>query len=152
MHDENEDDLESEWGGRGGLDRAVTLFALEHISLRFHSPQKTFFQKYKKKEIIFSAIFLFGPGQLIYWFRPSFDNFRSRAGRPEREKITKTKSEKKWPCVRCKIFKKLSREKQKKMPKQRKSRNTGTVYERSAGRLAQGQVQIPQMNYFDAQR
>ena len=40
------------------------------------------------------------------------------------------------------------------MPKQRKSRNTGTVYERSAGRLmAQGQVQLqPQMNYFDAQR
>ena len=39
------------------------------------------------------------------------------------------------------------------MPKQRKSRNTGTVYERSAGRhLAQSQVQIPQMNYFDAQR
>lgn len=39
------------------------------------------------------------------------------------------------------------------MPKQRKSRNTGTVYERSAGRLvAQGQVQMPQINYFDAQR
>ena len=38
------------------------------------------------------------------------------------------------------------------MPKQRKSRNTGTVYERSAGRLAQSQVQMPQINYFDAQR
>ena len=44
------------------------------------------------------------------------------------------------------------------MPKQRKRterdcRITGTVYERSAGRhLAQGQVQVPRMNYFDAQR
>jgi len=44
------------------------------------------------------------------------------------------------------------------MPKQRKRterdcRITGTVYERSAGRhLAQSQVQVPQMNYFDAQR
>ena len=48
-------------GGEADLIGAVTLFALEHISLRFHSPQKLFFQKYKKKEIIFSAIFLFGP-------------------------------------------------------------------------------------------
>ena len=62
--------------------------------------------------------------------------------------------------VRCKISK-LSRNEKKqkiKMPKQRKRterdcRITGTVYERSAGRhLAQGQVQVPQMNYFDAQR
>ena len=64
--DEDEDDLESEYeGGEADLIGAVTLFALEHISLRFHSPQKLFFQKYKKKrKLFFSAIFLFG--QLIY--------------------------------------------------------------------------------------
>ena len=64
--DEDEDDLESEYeGGEADLIGAVTLFALEHISLRFHSPQKLFFRNIKKKEnYFFSAIFLFG--QLIY--------------------------------------------------------------------------------------
>ena len=35
------------------------------------------------------------------------------------------------------------------MPKQRKSRNTGTVYERSGRSLGQVQTLQPQMNYFD---
>ena len=56
--DEDEDDLESEYeGGEADLIGAVTLFALEHISLRFHSPQKTFFQKYKKKRNYFFGHF-----------------------------------------------------------------------------------------------
>ena len=57
--DEDEDDLESEYeGGEADLIGAVTLFALEHISLRFHSPQKLFFRNIKKKrKLFFSAIF-----------------------------------------------------------------------------------------------
>ena len=59
--DEDEDDLESEYeGGEADLIGAVTLFALEHISLRFHSPQKTFFQKYKKKKLFFRPFFYLG--------------------------------------------------------------------------------------------
>ena len=56
--DEDEDDLESEYeGGEADLIGAVTLFALEHISLRFHSPQKLFFRNIKKRKLFFSAIF-----------------------------------------------------------------------------------------------
>ena len=131
------------------------LFSPSNTSASVFTRHKNFFfQKYKKKrKLFFSAIFLFG--QLIYWFRPSFDNFRSRAGFVQRERKKNNEEwDEKWPCVRFKkIFKKLNRDKKEKMPKQRKSRNTGTVYERSAGRLvAQGQVQMPQINYFDAQR
>ena len=64
--DEDEDDLESEYeGGEADLIGAVTLFALEHISLRFHSPQKLFFRNIKKKEIIFRPFFIWAC-QLIY--------------------------------------------------------------------------------------
>lgn len=58
--DEDEDDLESEYeGGEADLIGAVTLFALEHISLRFHSPQKLFFRNIKKNKIIFFRPFFY---------------------------------------------------------------------------------------------
>ena len=95
------------WGGRGGLDRGSDSFRPRTHQPPFSLATKTFFQKYKKKKkiIFFSAIFLFG--QLIYWFRPSFDNFRSRAGFVQRERRKNNEEwDEKWPCVR---FKKSSK-------------------------------------------
>ena len=80
------------------------LFSPSNTSASVFTRHKNFFQKYKKKKKLFFRPFFIWACQLIYWFRPSFDNFRSRAGRPERE--NNEEWDEKWPCVRFKIFKK----------------------------------------------